>query len=144
MNKRSREETKRWLSRYAELKEEIKRETEEAGFWEERSKGLSALKLEPTGVKAHHKTDPVYKYITVCMECAAQCTELMEEAKAKKKMILDAVNGLGDTNQRRVLMFKYIDRLNFYQIAVRMHLSIDRVWHIHAEALDELEYVLNK
>lgn len=137
----TRNEKKKWLSRYWELKETIDRETRDAEFWLEKAKGLTALKLDPTGVRGSSKSDPSYRYVLKCSEVADKCNKLIDEAKIRKIQIKDAIDALEDTSHRLVLTYRYVEHLNFYQIAVKLNYTLEHVWRLHREAVDLIETV---
>lgn len=53
--------------------------------------------------------------------------------------IEDMIDRLEDPRSRRVLYFRHIYRLNWYDIAEKMHYSKSSVQRFHAKAIKELE-----
>lgn len=131
-------EKKAWLFRYTELKEEIERERESAEYWRERSLSLGANSFDDMGIKsANVMTMP--DYIIKFDELAKDCVRLAEEAEREKLKIREAISGLKDIRQRRVLSMKYLDGMEFDEIAEKMNYSQAHIWVIHGKALKNLE-----
>lgn len=54
---------------------------------------------------------------------------------ALKRQIGGAIEGVEKPSHRQLLEYRYLCGWDWRRIANRMHYSIDRVWHMHAEAL---------
>lgn len=71
-------------------------------------------------------------------------TDKLLKMRAK---ITDAINKIDDITEKRVLMLAYIgepkqahyERLKLWQIANKLHYSIDRIKQIHCKALEHIE-----
>ena len=57
--------------------------------------------------------------------------------------ITAVVNGMDNQAHRIILLNYYLSHMNFEKIAERIGLSRSRVYHLHAQALDELEMLLS-
>ena len=53
--------------------------------------------------------------------------------------IEDKIDSLEDPQLRRVLYFRHVYRLNWYEVAEKMHYSKSSVQRFHRQALKELE-----
>lgn len=124
---------RQWLSRYIELMEEVKREAEQAHYWEDTAIGLSAAKLShvPKARKYFDMTDYVVKFL----DLAQHCSELGGQAEQAKNEILEVIDSIDNLNFRRVLRLKYIDNMTYQQIADRLHYSKRQIHRIHGKAL---------
>ena len=69
-------------------------------------------------------------------------TELQQDVQAwvdMKREIGGAIAGVEKPVQRQLLEYRYLCGWDWRRIASKMHYSIDRVWHIHSEALREMK-----
>ena len=57
--------------------------------------------------------------------------------------ITAVVNSMDNQAHRIILLNYYLSHMNFEKIAERIGLSRSRVYHLHAQALDELEMLLS-
>lgn len=57
--------------------------------------------------------------------------------------ITAVVNGMDNQAHRIILLNYYLSHMNFEKIAERIGLSRSRVYHLHTQALDELEMLLS-
>lgn len=131
-------EKKQWLWQYSELIEEIQRQKQTASFFLEQATGLSATKINISGIRANGPKNSVEMYYLYCDDCAKECLELMKKARKQKKLISKAINNLENTNHRRVLSLRYLDQMEFIEIAKQMKYTRDHIHSLHNEALEEL------
>lgn len=124
---------RQWLSRYQELMEEVEREYKKAHYWEDKALGLSPTRLSHTP-KIRKLMDPT-DYIVEFLDLAKHCAELGDEAEKAKNEIQEVISAIDNLSYRRVLEKKYIDNLNYQQIANELHYSKRQILRIHGKAL---------
>lgn len=129
---------KEWLLRYTELMKEVERETESAGYWQEKAHSLSTPNLNNFGIRSSNKMDNA-DYIVKFIDLAQHCSQLANEAEKKKEEILTAIKRLPNHDYREVLSLHYIDGKSFRDIAKLLDYSLEWVWRLHSKALKELE-----
>lgn len=56
----------------------------------------------------------------------------------QKRQIGETIESVDKPVHRQLLEYRYLCGWDWRKIAGRMHYSIDRVWHIHSEALREI------
>ena len=62
-----------------------------------------------------------------------------DRALTRLEEIEDKIDSLDDPQLRRVLYFRHVYRLNWYEVAEKMHYSKSSVQRFHRQALKELE-----
>ena len=131
----NREEKKKFLKRYVELKRKVESLKEEAFFWNDRAVSVPIARIDPTGVKGSKGVNPVEEHLEVL--------DLLEEKEREAVKILDeilkAINTVDIPEYRSVLTYRYVNDLYFHQIAVKMNYSMNHVYKVHRKALDVLK-----
>lgn len=131
----NREEKKQYLNSYLELKREIDVLIEDYHFWEETSKSVPIANLQNLGIHSGKRTEPLTTHIDICIEIA----DKIELAKLKLEEILSAIDTVSNADQRSVLKYRYVNGLYFYEIARKMHFSLDHTYRTHLRALDNVK-----
>lgn len=132
----NREEKKRYLNSYLDLKREIDILTEDYHFWEETSKAVPTANWESLGIHSGYHSEPLMKHVDICIEIA----EKIEQAKQRLKEILSAIDTVANADQRSVLKYRYINGLYFHEIAKKLGFSLDNIYTLHRNGLDEIEF----
>ena len=57
----------------------------------------------------------------------------------RKRQVAAVIAGLEQENYRQLLEYRYLCGWDWRRIADRMHYSVDRIMHLHAEALRQLQ-----
>lgn len=130
------DEKKRILSQYLECKEEFERQESLAKYWRDKAYSISAFSYEPTGVRSTYRLSPVDRML----ETAEKCEELSRKAQRKCEEIESLIDSVENASFRRLLKYYYIDGLTLRLISYRMHLSYDRIRHMHLEALKKISF----
>lgn len=68
----------------------------------------------------------------------------VESYAAIIREIEGAIDALDSARDRDVLCFRYLNGWSWQRIAAEMCLSKDRLWHLHARALEAMEAVLRE
>ena len=132
----NREEKKKYLSSYLELKAKRLSLEDEEGLWKGRAYKLKTSKYEPTGIRGTgSKKDPIIEHIDVCHEI----DELEKEAAVELHKIESLISSLDNPEQRELLRYKYINGLTYREISeTKMAYHVDSLIRIHRKALDNL------
>ena len=69
--------------------------------------------------------------------------KLTQEYRDAVEEITAVVNSMDNQAHRIILLNYYLSHMNFEKIAERIGLSRSRVYHLHTQALDELEMLLS-
>ena len=130
-----RQEKKKWLRSYLDLKHQINALAREYEFWEEKSTSIPISRIEATGIHGSRKrNEPLTKHIDICIKI----NEMQEEAKTKLYEITTVINSVSNPEERSVLRYRYINGLYFYKIAKEMHFSLQHIYRLHDRGLDNL------
>ena len=73
-------------------------------------------------------------------EMEADLLRQVEYWRSVKQEVTDVIESIGKESHRRVLTYRYLCGWDWPRIARRMHYSMDRVWHLHAEAVRALKH----
>ena len=76
-------------------------------------------------------------------EARRELENLTQEYRDAVEEITAVVNGMDNQAHRIILLNYYLSHMNFEKIAERIGLSRSRVYHLHTQALDELEMLLS-
>ena len=76
-------------------------------------------------------------------EARRELEKLTQEYRDAVEEITAVVNSMDNQAHRIILLNYYLSHMNFEKIAERIGLSRSRVYHLHTQALDELE-MLNR
>lgn len=68
---------------------------------------------------------------------------MTQEYRDAVEEITAVVNSMDNQAHRIILLNYYLSHMNFEKIAERIGLSRSRVYHLHTQALDELEMLLS-
>lgn len=136
-NRGARANKKKWLLQYQELKLEVEREAEDAGYWQDKAKSLSSPQLDNYGIRSANPMSSA-DYIVKFLDIARDCAELGKQAQERKNEIVAAIDKIENQEHRIILKMIYIDDLNMVQICQRLHYGMRWVKQLHADALDAL------
>lgn len=136
--KRGREDKKRFLLKYQELIQDVEREAELAGYWNEKAHSISASSLGNFGIRSSRPLSNA-DYLIKFYEIAENCSKHGEEAARRKDLIIAAINKIPEQDLRILLKLKYIDNKSFLEIAETLHYSMNWIWQLHGRALDLLK-----
>ncbi len=76
-------------------------------------------------------------------EARRELEKLTQEYRDAVEEITAVVNSMDNQAHRIILLNYYLSHMNFEKIAERIGLSRSRVYHLHTQALDELEMLLS-
>ena len=85
----------------------------------------------------------LYKSLTQRVTASWGSEFAAHEYRDAVEEITAVVNGMDNQAHRIILLNYYLSHMNFEKIAERIGLSRSRVYHLHAQALDELEMLLS-
>ena len=128
-------EKKLWLSRYQEYREDADEWKEEADRLREQ---LFPSAQNLSGMPRNPSPKPVDMIWTEHIATIGECENKMKIARENLKEILEAIEAIEDSDQRRVLKHRYIRGYNWYTIAELMHRSVSGVQELHGNALEKI------
>lgn len=133
---------RQWLERYRLISQEVKRLKEiekrldielhslKSVNWGERLRGGEKREL----------ADRLYK-----LERARDKLELCEKRKQKIRIqIMTCIANLENPNHREVLLKRYIDLKIYTEIAKEMEYSLQNIYKLHKDAIEQMTEVLRK
>ena len=68
----------------------------------------------------------------------------MEAASEKLAEVHKTIAAIPEAELSAVLIYRYVDRLQWADIATNLYLGVSRVYQLHREALAEVEKAINK
>jgi DNA-directed RNA polymerase specialized sigma24 family protein len=90
------------------------------------------LSYAPSG---QGREDVLAKKIAKLVDLERLHTDRWDKVYAKRIEIEKAIDALEDSEQRRLMRYKYVDGLYWEEICVKLHVSYRTVHRIHSEAL---------
>jgi hypothetical protein len=81
------------------------------------------------------REDALAKKIAKLVDLERLHTDRWDKVYAKRIEIENAIDALEDSEQRRLMRYKYVDGLYWEEICVKLHVSYRTVHRIHSEAL---------
>ena len=131
----TREEKKEYLSGYLKLKQRIECLAEEYHFWEETARSIPISRIEATGIHGSRTNkQPLMKHLEICDEIE----KLQIQAEKAMKEIIGCIDELDNINERNVLTFRYINGIQFFKIAEKMDYSLQHIFKLHSDALENI------
>lgn len=100
---------------------------------------ISAVVSDDVRVKSSGNSDKISRSVIKLIELENEIDGLIDEYLDRKKLIIEQIEGIEDTNQYSVLVERYIERKPFDEIAIDMGYSRKQINRIHSEALKQFE-----
>ncbi len=99
------------------------------------AEGLKAMELSdmPRGGKGKDMADYVAEIADLQMMCAEHVSELV----VKKQQAMAGIMKVEGSELRNVLLLRYIQGLEWEEIASKLHYSLRTIFSLHGEALNE-------
>lgn len=146
------QQKKKWLQRYRELGREVERidrqinntlqEIDAIRATAERT--TTVLSDMPGGGSFKSREDIYTKLVDMSEEVDRLVDGYVEkklQAEKKRNDIIVSIRRLDDPAMETLMMLRYIDGLEFEEIAVGMTYCIRHVWRLHGNALQKLEVI---
>ena len=101
----------------------------------------SKLDSQPSGTSSVHSRNEelVCKIIELEEEIKKEEIELQKE----KVRMLELIEHISDLNEQRVLIERYIQHMNWQEIADSLYCSISWTYRLHGRALESLRHVVS-
>lgn len=139
----NRQETKRWLRRYRDMIEEIRRISDESDALRETMDGLRANRITGMPGGACSQSDRVDKIIDRLMviendwrNCISSMTEALEDIDGVMDMI-------EDVRIKQIIGYRYMDGLSWDTVSEKMGYSRQRVFELHNMALSVVSGIVD-
>lgn len=128
--------TKRELKRYKTMDAELKRlgKKREELENEIQSPKIPTISDMPKGGEGLDTADKIIKLIELKTIYEKQWDELIQERMRIEK----AINSLGDSTERALMGYKYIDGLTWEEVCVKISYSWKQTHRIHGRALKNI------
>jgi hypothetical protein len=123
---------KEYLSSYHEAEKQIKRLQSLHDEYTRMSFNVPGCNFDQVRVsKTRNLEAPFVKWIHKAMEVEDEINELRKNLEIIKNEILDSISALNNPEYERLLIYRYIDWLNWQSIADKMYYSqaTIRRWH---------------
>lgn len=89
--------------------------------------------------KTKNKEAPYVKWVLKAIEKEQQTVELKKLLPIVKCEIISVIDELEDSQQKRVLIYRYIDWLSWREIATKMYCSIATIRRWHDKAIRQIK-----
>lgn len=77
--------------------------------------------------------------VSKIVDLEKETNRLVEDFSMKRKLIIEQIDSIEDTDSYHVLSMRYISKNTFEEIAVKTNWSLRKVFLIHGKALKEFE-----
>lgn len=127
-----------YLSRYHEAEKKIKKLQALHDEYDRLSFNVPGCNFDQIRVSGTRNLEaPFVKWIHQAMEVEYEIDELTKNLEIIKNEILDCISALKNPEYERLLIYRYIDWLNWQDIADKMFISISTLkrWHKNATEL---------
>ena len=129
------QEKKRWLRQYLEVLDDQDALIEERKRWEDIATKITASPSGMPGGGSERRGENAMQQLA---EISREIDEKAARARTVRSQIRACISRMPDVRLRQLLRLRYINGLNFDQIAERMHYSWRWVIKLHGQALDQL------
>ena len=104
---------------------------------------LRSPQIDGDRVQTSPSGDPPWMgYLIKWEELTMQIGEEWDRLIEKRHTTIKLIYSLEDSRLTEILYKRYVEFKRFDRIAREMHYSIDRIWHLHGEALTAFQQVL--
>lgn len=126
---------KDYLKDIRKLDLEIQTLQEQISLLRKNAEGLRAMELSdmPKGGKGKDLSDYVAEIADLQMVCVQHVSELI----MKKQEAIERIMGIDGSELRNVLLLRYIQCLEWDEIADRLQYNLRTIFRLHGEALKE-------
>ena len=126
---------KDYLKDIRKLDLEIQTLQEQISLLRKNAEGLRAMELSdmPKGGKGKDLSDYVAEITDLQMVCVQHVSELI----MKKQEAIERIMGIDGSELRNVLLLRYIQCLEWDEIADRLQYNLRTIFRLHGEALKE-------
>ncbi|VEU82465.1 DUF1492 domain-containing protein [Acholeplasma hippikon] len=131
---------KEYLSRYHETEEKILKLQQIVAEYLRLANTIPGVNLDQIRVDGTRKLDaPFVKWIHKALEVEDEIKELTNSLETIKNEILDCISALKNPEYERLLIYRYIDLLNWQIIADKMFISVSTLKRWHNNSLELLK-----
>ena len=104
---------------------------------------LRSPQINGDRVQTSPSGDPPWMgYLIKWEELTMKIGEEWDRLIEKRHTTIKLIYSLEDSRLTEILYKRYVEFKRFDRIAREMHYSLDRIWHLHGEALAEFQQVL--
>lgn len=134
------QEKKRFLQKAYRLAEEIEINQEELNQLTELSTMLKGLDYSQTKVQTSGSSDAAFvDKVNEIADIKDKINAKLKELKELRKNIWKAIYTLENTEERLVLLYRYLKFYDWQTVADKMHLSLRQVYRVHGFALKNIK-----
>ena len=134
-------DVRKYLSRYHYLELDIKYIQDEIKEYERLANSIPGMSFDAIRVDGTKSLDaPFTKWIHKAMEKELQIASLIKRLQTVKCEIISVIDELEDTEQKRLLIYRYIDWNSWNEIAAKMYVSLSTLKRWHRTALQSIVF----
>lgn len=121
---------------------EIDALNEQITMLRQQAEGIKAMELSdmPKGGISRDMADMVAEVADLQMVCVQHVSDLI----MKKQAVMDKIMQIDGSELRTILLLRYLQCLEWDDIAAKMHYSVRTVFSLHGEALQAFSQVCSK
>ena len=134
---------KEYLWKIQRLDSELETLISERNELEKAQTFLRSPQVDGDRVQTSPSGDPPWMgYIIKWDELTNRIGEKWDELIEERQKVIKLIYSLEDSRHIEILYKKYVEHKRFTRIAREIHYSVDRIWHLHGEALVAFQQVL--
>ena len=132
-------DVKQYLSRYHYLELDIKHMQDEIKEYKRLSNSISCMNFDAIRQDGTRSLDaPFTKWIHKALEKELQIADFKKQLQQVKCEIISVIDKLGDTEHKKLLIYRYIDWESWNVIANKMYISLSTLKRWHKIALQSI------
>lgn len=129
-------DVKQYLSRYHYLELDIKHMQDEIKEYERLANSIPGMNFDAIRVDGTRSLDaPFTKWIHKALEKELQIADLKKQLQQVKCEIISTIDEVEDMDLRKILIYRYIDRNSWNEIASKMFISYSSSRRLHDKAI---------
>ncbi|OHE31928.1 MAG: hypothetical protein A2009_05620 [Tenericutes bacterium GWD2_38_27] len=132
-------DVKQYLSRYHYLELDIKHMQDEIKEYKRLANSIPGMNFDAIRVDGTRSLDaPFTKWIHKALEKELQIADFKKQLQQVKCEIISVIDKLGDTEHKKLLIYRYIDWESWNVIANKMYISLSTLKRWHKIALQSI------
>lgn len=132
--------TKEYLNQIGRLDRMIQNKLSEIRQIKDMAISITVAPKE-VNVQTSGSKDRMGDTVAKLVDLESETDKLVDEYMDKRKLIIEQIDGMGDTNMYHVLSQRYVMKKELGTIAIEMGYSFKQVRRIHGNALAEFERI---
>ena len=139
------EEVKKWLNKAYNIDKEIEEERKEIQRLDEVKESVSGIDTSKPNVQSSSPKSAGFENRVIRIdEIQQSIKDRIVEKEEIKEEITKTINMLDDHYQRKVIILRHLNYLDWYKIELEMNYSRKQCFRIYNQAIKNIRNILNK